>query len=58
MSVVGQQLADIFVCVCAFYFGFCGLKLNNMAVSFPTKLGITSIASDVPIKKHTLQKRT
>lgn len=27
-----------------------------MAVSFPTKLGITSIASDVPMKKHFTEK--
>lgn len=27
-----------------------------MAVSFLTKLGITSIASDVPMKKHITEK--
>ena len=28
-----------------------------MAVSFPTKLGITSIASDVSMEKHTFTEK-
>lgn len=41
------------MCVCFEFGSICSLKLNGMAVSFPTKLGVTS---DVLMKKHWTEK--
>lgn len=51
-SVVGQHLVDISVCVCSFYFGyFPKISLSR----FPSKVRVTSSASDVPINVFTAE---